>query len=178
MNEPICRLYIAASVDGYIATPDGGVEWLAPYHHLDTGIQDFMDRIGTVVMGRRTFDQVLGSGDWPYADKRTIVLTSHPATGPEGHQLDTWNGDPSQLMAMLRKTGSGDIWLMGGAHVIRQWLDLDLIDRLELYVIPVLLGNGIRLFQRSDHHQTLQLQAATTWPGGITCLRYLLKPDC
>ncbi|MEX0730452.1 MAG: dihydrofolate reductase family protein [Aquisalimonadaceae bacterium] len=178
MNAPICRLYIAISVDGYIATPDGGVDWLEPYHHLDTGIQDFMDKIGTVVMGRNTYEQVLQLGDWPYAGKHAVVLTSRVLAPPAGHEVQAWSGDPRQLLSTLRKRGDGDVWLMGGAMVVRQWLDLDLVDRLELYVIPVLLGDGIRLFRRSDHRHALELQAATTWPGGITGLHYYLIMDC
>lgn len=176
MNRPTCRLYIAVSVDGYIATPDGGVEWLEPYHHLDTGIQDFMDKICTIVMGRNTYDQALRLGDWPYAGKRIVVLTSRPLNPTTGHEVETWSGDPRPLMDSLREQSDGDIWLLGGARIARQWLDLNLVDRLELYVIPVLLGDGVRLFQRSERRHALELDAATTWPGGITCLRYYLEP--
>lgn len=177
MNGPICRLYIAASVDGYIATPDGGVDWLEPYHHLDTGSREFLDKISTVVMGRNTYEQVVRAGDWPYPDKRTVVLTSRTLNPPAGQAVEIWNGDPVQLMDSLQKDSEGDIWLMGGAKVARQWLDLYLVGRLELYILPVLLGDGIRLFQRSEQQHALELDAATTWPGGITSLRYYLETN-
>ena len=82
------RLYIATSLDGYIATPDGDVAWLEPFHAGDYGYDDFLKGIGTLVMGRTTFDQVLGFGAWPYAGKRAIVLTSRPVeTPPEGAEV-------------------------------------------------------------------------------------------
>ena len=72
------RVYIATSLDGYVATPDGGVEWLEPFQDEDYGYNSFIQKIGTVIMGRTTFQQVLGFGQWPYKDLRVMVLSSHP----------------------------------------------------------------------------------------------------
>jgi len=169
VQDAVCRLYIAISVDGYIATREAGSGWFPPFK-ANAGLEDFMEQVATVVIGRRSYEQLLGLETWPLEGKRVVVLTSEPVAG-----VESWNGAPQELLALLRKQGSGDIWLLGGSKVVRQWLDLELIDRLELYLTPTLLGDGMRLFAPSPHQQDLQLDSATTWPGGVTCLRYTLN---
>ncbi len=171
MAAPRLRVYIAASLDGYIATTDGGVDWLAPYTTEDYGYEAFLAEVGAIIMGRATFDQVHGFGPWPYPGRRTIVLTSRPMEAPaEGAEPAA--GPPSEVLAALTPTVAGDIWLHGGAQTIAGFLDLGAVDRIELFVIPVLLGDGVRLFGRRRSLQGLRLVAAEPAPRGVVRLLY------
>lgn len=170
MAPPHFRVYIAMSLDGYIATPDGGVDWLEPFQAADFGYQDFIATIGSIVMGRKTYEQVRGFGAWPYPGKRTFVLSSRALTGlPD--ETSVSGGDLRTLAADLRAAGS-DVWIHGGAQTIRGFMDLGLVDRLELYVIPVLLGNGLPLFQRRDQQARLSLHETQAFPCGVVKLAY------
>lgn len=171
MQSPLIRLYIAASVDGFIATPDGGVGWLDPFQSDDLGYGQFLAEIGTVVMGRKTYDQLLGfGGGWPYQGKRTVVLTTRPLE-PVAPDIEAWSGAIDGLVAGLGQ-GEGDVWLVGGAKAARPFFDGGFVDRIELSVIPVLLGEGIPLFERSSHAQSLRLRETKTFPNGIAQLIY------
>jgi len=146
MSDPVVRYYVAASIDGFIATPDGGVGWLEPFHGEDYGYQGFYARVGVVVMGRRTFDQALGYETWPYAGRRTVVLTTQPL-GPDAPAgVEAWDGDAATLVHRLKAETQGEIYMCGGGQAAQAFLDAGCIDRLELYVMPVLLGAGVPLF--------------------------------
>lgn len=174
MPSPQFKLYIAASVDGYIATPDGGVSWLDPYNSSEMGYEEFISAIGTVVIGRKTFEQVLSFGvPWPYDDQRTVVLTSRPVDNLPP-RTETYAGDLQGLAAELRRAGGKDVWIVGGAKVVRQMLDQNLIDAIELFVIPVLLGDGIPLFDRSKGTAPLKLETAHPFTSGVVRLAYRL----
>jgi dihydrofolate reductase len=171
MPSPLVRLYIAVSLDGFIATPNGGVEWLEPYPAQDFGFAKFLESIGTIVMGRATYDQALGFGPWAYEGKRTIVLTSRPLDDPPPG-VEARDGDVTSLTADLKASSAGDIWLLGGAKSAGPFLEGGLVDRLELFVIPVLLGEGIALFDGANRRTQLQLESATPYPRGVVQLVY------
>lgn len=162
-------LYIAMSLDGFIADAEGGVHWLAPFDSPAYGYDEFVAGVDSLIMGRATYDQALGFGPWPYAGKRVAVMTSRSLpNAPEG--VAGWQGgDVAQLRADL----PGTIWLVGGAQAVRPFLAAGLIDRMRLFVIPRLLGRGIRLF---DHGETLPtplpLLAARSFETGVVELDY------
>jgi len=168
---PLLHLYVAASVDGYIATPDGGIGWLAPFEEQDYGYDDFIAGIGTVVMGRRTFDQTRSFDVWPYAGKRTVVLTSRPLPSPPPG-VAMWSGNVVPLIDSLREGDGGDVWLVGGALAVRPFLDYDAVDRLDLHIIPILLGDGIRLFDRSSHAARLRPRKTLSYRNGVVRVIY------
>lgn len=174
MVAPLNRVYIAVSLDGFIATADGGVGWLDDYESEDFGYDEFSAAIGTVVMGRSTFDQVLGFGDWPYADKRSIVVTSHPVSQTP---IDTeaYNGDIPSLIAQLERQDGGGVWIVGGATLIRAFLEQGAIDMMELFVMPRLLGSGVRLFDFLSREQELVLASSHPYPSGVVKLTYTLR---
>jgi dihydrofolate reductase len=142
----VIRGYIAASLDGRLADAAGGLDWLRPYAAVDGGYGDFIDRVGTVVMGRRTHDQVpsLGMG-WPYVGKRGLVVTAgrgasvHPGTR-------FWTAGLPALVDHLRDLDDGDVWVVGGARLLAGMIEAGALDRLELLVAPLLLGEGPRVF--------------------------------
>lgn len=163
-------VYIATSVDGLIATSDGGVDWLEPFHGQDFGYEAFFADVATIVMGRKSFEQVQGFGRWPYQGKRTFVLAGQrPDNLPE--QTEHWPGALSGLARHL-KTHSGTIWILGGARTVRGFMDLNAVDRFEIFVMPLLLGDGIPLFERSRHRASLRLETSKAFPSGVVHLSY------
>jgi len=173
---PRIRGYIAASLDGFIATPDGGIGWLDRYQDVDYGYEAFLAEIGTVVLGRATYDQALGFGTgWPYPGRRGLVVTSRPLPSPpEG--VTAWRDGVAALIDHLRRASDRDVWVVGGARLQRAFLDAGALDRLDLFVIPELLGDGVPLFPRSDRRHRLQLEDARPLPRGMVRLSYAVTP--
>jgi dihydrofolate reductase len=148
------RVYMACSIDGFIAGPDDDLDWLhAPAPEGSPALEDsdalgfdtFMGQVGAMLMGRRTHDVVLGMGVWPYGDTPVLVATHRELT-PGAETVRAVSGDIQSLVAQAKDAaGDGDVYLDGGL-LIRQAIDAGLVDELCLTMIPVLLGDGIRLF--------------------------------
>lgn len=169
------RVYIAASVDGYIATPDGGVEWLEAFEGADFGYGDFFASIDTIVMGRASFDQVLGFGEWPYPGKPSIVLTHRAPPQAEIPGLHYMKGEMGRVADEILARAGGDIWIMGGAETIRGFLAAGRVDTFEVFTMPVLLGRGIPLFLASDCIRPLNLVESRTYANGVVLSSYSLE---
>lgn len=143
-------VYIAMSVDGYIADVVGGVSWLggeAQDHPGDQGYGALMARIDTIVMGMRTYRQIvteLSPGCWVYPGKRTYVVTRSPLRGEP--EVAFTSESPAALIDRLKEEPGGDIWICGGAQIVRALAAANRVDEYQLSVIPVLLGGGVRLF--------------------------------
>lgn len=169
--RPQCSVYIATSVDGYIARPDGGLDWLpsAEAEGDDCGYAAFFAGVDALVMGRNTYDTVLGFGHWPYAGKRCVVLTRRPAAPHEG--VEFFAGEPALLLERLAQEGVQHVYVDGGV-VIRQFLAARLVDELTLTMIPIVLGAGIRLFAGGEPELGLTLVACRSWPAGLVQLHY------
>ena len=175
MPAPSFRIYVAVSVDGFIATTDGGVDWLDAFHGGDSdyGYAEFVAGIATVVMGRATYDQVRGFGDWPYADKDAVVVSSRPADDLPDRTTVWADGIPS-LHRKLADGAAGDVWVMGGGRTMRAFLDLGAVDRIDLFVMPAILGGGIPLFGASSRHHRLPAPEVEAYPDGIVRLSYAI----
>ncbi|MEL6770847.1 MAG: dihydrofolate reductase family protein [Bacteroidota bacterium] len=168
---PRIVLFIATSLDGFVADADGGVDWL--FTDADYGYTDFFDTVGALAMGRTTFDQILGFGPWPYGDVPTTVFTHRPLDIPEGVPAEVAEGDVAAWLASLRETSlPGDVWLVGGGALVRSFREAALIDRYVLSVHPVLLGDGIPLFAGALPRADLRLTATTSFPSGLVQLTY------
>lgn len=166
---PKVTLYIATSLDGFIAEPDGGVGWL--FTEGDYGYTAFFDSVGALLMGRRTYEQVLGFGEWPYGEKPTYVFTRSAPGGDHPH-VEFVSGDLGAFVEELRRRTTGDVWLVGGAALVSAFRELGSIDEYILSVHPVLLGDGIPLFERSLPRETLRLLEVHTYESGLVQLRY------
>lgn len=170
MASPQIQIYIATSLDSFIATADGGVDWLEPFQAEDLGYSAFVATIGTIVMGRTTYEQIRGFGSWPYAGKRTVILSSR-AIGSPPENTEVSDDGIQALVSRLKALGE-DVWIVGGAKTIRAFLDHDAVDRMELFVIPVLIGSGLPLFERSPRHARLSLEETQSFPCGVVRLVY------
>jgi len=171
---PEVTYYVAASLDGYIATADGGIEWLAPFEGTgeDYGYSAFYDSVDAVLLGSRTFEQALGFGDWPYPGKPTWVFSKR-CLGPERADLTVTDSSPGDVLAELETRGVRHAWLVGGGTLAGSFQAGQYITRYIVSVIPVILGDGIALFGGSGAEQRLQLVESTPYPDGVLQLRYL-----
>jgi len=147
MNKII--LYIATSKDGFIADKNGDVDWLPhPKDDQDlevVGYKKLMQRIDTILMGSKSFKQIIGFGDWGWVDKNTYVFTSQTLEAPLPC-ITTTNNSPHQFMKKIRNRGSDkDIWLLGGAELAKSFAQEELIDEIILTIVPQALGAGIPL---------------------------------
>ena len=140
--------YIATSLDGFIATPDENLDWLTQQPDLNLGEHDyrkFIETIRTVVMGRATYDWIARyPGEWEYAGKRVIVVTSRPIDKPKG-PLETRSDNPA-LIAELRALDDGDVWMLGGGKLQMAFMERGALDEIEIYVMSEIIGSGIPLF--------------------------------
>ena len=169
------QLYIAQSLDGYIADEEGGVGWLEEAGGgEDYGYAEFFAGVGAIAMGAATYEQLLGWGVWPYGDVPTWVFTHRSLAVPPGADVRFTDRRAGDVVADLDDAaGGGNVWLAGGASLVKQWIDERLLDELILFVVPVLLGGGIQLFERTRPSR-LELEEAKGYRTGFVELRYSL----
>lgn len=170
--RPIVSVYIATSIDGYIARDDGGLDWLEGVQDAggdDYGYADFMATIDAVVLGRETYDAVRTFDTWPFAGRRVIVLTNRVLTPVFGEE--SYAGALAPLMTRLGEQGVQRVYLDGGA-TIRQGLDEGLVDDMTISLVPALLGAGRPLFTRGLPGSQWKLTGAEGYPTGLVQLRY------
>lgn len=170
-SRPQFSVFIAVSLDGFIARKDGGLDWLQVVERPgeDYGYRDFAGSIDAMVMGRKTYDVALGFPDWPYAGKRCIVLTHRESLAQHGEEF--WHGPPAEIAARLAQQAVRRVYVDGG-EVIRQFLAARLIDDLTISIIPVVLGAGIPLFAADGIEQPLTLLETRSFASGLVQLRY------
>jgi dihydrofolate reductase len=174
------KLYIAASLNGRIATRDGRVDWLenlpAPEGH-DYGYQEFYQSVDTTLQGYGTYQQILDWGiEFPYKDKKNFVLVTRSGGVNNGH-VEFIREDPAGFVRDLKRSEGGDIWLVGGGRTNTLLLNEGLIDELILFLMPVLLPGGIEVFEvLSDGTFPVEchLERVDTksWETGAVELRY------
>lgn len=169
--------FIAASLDGYIADRNGGLDWLAPFDDVDSGYGAFIAEIGTVVMGRATYEAVRAMpGGWPYAGKRGLIVTSRPLPDAPAGVAAWTQGVPALIDHVRRGESEGAAWVVGGGGLQAAFIAAGAFDRLDLFVIPVLLGGGIALFPPgATPARRLQLEETERYANGMTRLRYALS---
>ncbi len=169
-------LYIAVSLDGYIARENGAVDWLPePEHTEDFGYNEFIQTIDTVLMGHTTYKQVVSfGGAYPYTGKRNYVFT-HDKTLERDEHVEFVHSNVIPFVKALKVTGFKHIWLVGGAQLFAHLFEHGVVDELILFVIPVVLAEGIPLFQGPFPERQLELTKAQVHQGGVMELRYHVK---
>lgn len=167
-------LYIATSVDGFVADADGGVGWLDEYQTETDGVASgydaFFAGVDCLVMGSATYEQVRGFGEWPYEDRPTYVVTRRDLP-LAAESVELVADDVERLAARLRAEYD-HVWLVGGARLAQSFLGANGVDELHLALVPVLLGRGIPLFGEEGGTHDLSLLDTTAYGSGIVELRY------
>jgi dihydrofolate reductase len=171
-------LFIATSLDGYIAKPNDDLSFLklVEKEGEDYGYAEFTDTIDTLIIGRRTYDYVLkeiGSSHYDNGQRDVYVITR--TERPQVGRTIFYTGNLTELVRQLKSEKGKNIYCDGGAEVINELLKHDLIDEFIISVIPVLLGNGTRLFKDGRPEQTLEFVQAKTFETGLTQLHYKRK---
>ncbi len=170
-------VHIATSADGYIARPDGDLEWLTsrPKPAGFYGLSAFMSSIDTKLLGRKTYEASRRLGGKIDPTRRTIVFSRHapPADAPAG--VEFVSGAIGPYVRRLREEPGKDIWLMGGGELIASFLDEQAIDELVVSVNPVFIGDGIPLLARRHRHVPLDLVSVERFEDGVVQLRYRVQ---
>jgi dihydrofolate reductase len=166
-------LYIAMSLDGYIANNDGDISFLTAVQipGEDYGYEDFLKTVDTVIIGRKTYDKVLTFGDdFPHRGRKCYVLSRHK-TGSDKNIM-FYNGEIGQLISTIRGNEGKDIFIDGGAEIVYELMKQNLIDKYIISIIPHLLGSGIPLFKSGSSERSLKLIMVTKYPSGLVQLWY------
>jgi dihydrofolate reductase len=185
------QYYCAASLDGYIAEVDDTIEWLTGYEGappgeevspVEGGYDDFYADVGALVSGSVTYEFILGElergSDWPYAGKPCWVLSSRKLPVPDGEGVDVRirNAPIAELFDdMLSSAGEGNLWVVGGGNVASQFADQGLLDEVLVTVVPVVLGDGKRLFDRRPPGGAMRLIGVFPRSSGMVALRYEVR---
>lgn len=174
MQRPRCSVFIATSLDGFIAREDGGLDFLSLVERAgeDYGYADFFATVDALLIGRKTYETALGFPEWPYAGKRCFVLSHKDTVSQHGEQF--FSGEPEALLDQLALSGAQRLYVDGGA-VIREFLRGDLLDDLTLSIVPVLLGKGISLFGPELKEEQLTLVSSKAFESGLVQLHYVRK---
>lgn len=143
-------LYIAVSLDGYIATKDHNMDWLQKIKVENTTYYDFIKEIDVVVMGKTTYDVVnkLTNNNWPYSNFLTYVFTNKNMNDTEN--IKFVNGDFLTISNSIKLNSSKNVWICGGKEIVNQYMKHNLIDEFRISIIPTILGEGIKLFDNND----------------------------
>ena len=159
-------LYIATSSDGFIATKEGSVAWLDKFSELgeDYGYNEFIKPIDIVIMGNTTYEQVLGFGEYPYKGKKGYVFANKVG---KDENVTFVNGNVKEFIEKV----SGNIWLIGGANIAQQFHKYNLIDKYIIFVMPVELKEGIKLFE-DNYKENLILEKKKEFPSGVIEYHY------
>ena len=166
-------LYIAMSVDGFIAKKDGSVDWLVKYNEggEDYGYKEFYKGIGASIMGAATYLKGVEDG-WIDPKMPTYVVTHRELERPPGAEIRFYSGDLRKLVGEVGKTTKKDIWLVGGGKLAQGFLRERLVDRIILSVIPEMLGEGIPLFGETGQGGKLRLADTKSYKSGIVQMSY------
>ena len=167
-------VHIATSADGYIARPDGDLEWLTsrPAPAGFYGLNPFMRSIDTKLLGRKTYEVSLRMGAKFDSGARTIVFSRHAPPADAPSSVEFVSGAIGPFVSRLREQPGKDIWLMGGGDLIASFLDAQAIDEFVISVAPVFIGDGIPLIARRHRHVPLDLHSVERFEDGLVQLRY------
>lgn len=145
-------VYIALSLDGYIARENGDIDWLPEI--TESGYNAFYKPIDAVIMGKTTYDQVLTFGEYPYKDKKSFVFTRNTKNNDDNV---VFLSDIEKFVKYGFPAAGENIWLVGGAQIISSFLKQRVVDEIITSIIPVLLGRGIPLFKNIENETKLEL---------------------
>jgi dihydrofolate reductase len=167
-------VFIATSLDGFIARANGALDWLPPDGGEPHGYDEFMAAVDALVIGRKTFETVLTFATWPYGEKPVFVLSTRAlAPTPLGAVVERMSGDPADIMSQLSTRGIRHVYVDGGI-TIQRFLQAGLIQRLIITRIPVLLGAGIPLFGTLQRDIVLRHVGTRQYASGLVQSEYVV----
>lgn len=168
------RYNVAASLDGYIAGPDGEFDWIPEDPAVDFAA--LFAKVDTVLLGRRSYELIQQTGTSPWVPETRVYVFSRTLP-PEAHPSVTIVGDDAGgVVAALRgEPGDGEIWLFGGGELFRSLLAAGQVDAVEVTVVPVLLGGGVPLLPPGAARTVLALTGTRTYPSGMVSLAYTVQ---
>jgi dihydrofolate reductase len=166
-------LYIAASLDGYIAGPNGEIDWLSLVDREgeDYGYNEFYQSVDAIVSGSKTYEFASSFPERPYPGKPTFVFTQRPLKS-ERDDVVFLSEEVDQAMEKIKAQGYRRVWLLGGGELVCSFLQHGLIDEYIISIIPVLLGGGIPLFPPTSPQQKLKLLSSRQYDSGLVQVRY------
>jgi len=166
-------VFVGTSVDGFIARPNGDLDFLPLDGGEPHGYDEFMASIDVIVIGRKTFETVLSFPTWPYGGKRVVVLSSKPVdlSAVRGGVVEQMTGSPAEIAAKLAASGARHAYVDGGI-TIQRFLRAGLIHRLTITRVPVMIGDGIPLFSKLPHDVRLRHVATQHYPSGLVRTEY------
>lgn len=168
-------LYIAASLDGYIATENDSLEWLFQVEgEGDNGYSEFYNTVDTILIGRRTYDWIVEKekGDFPYKNKKCYVFSK--LERGKNENVEFVNQNVVEFTNKLKGLDGGTIWLVGGGNLLQAFLKERLIDEFIITIAPVLIGRGIELFKKNDIELNLKLKSIRKFNQFVE-LHYVVK---
>ena len=173
--RPTTSVFVGVSVDGFIARRDGALDFLPPGGGEPHGYDEFIATVDTIVIGRKTFDIVMGFDAWPYGERRVVILSSRPvdlaAASARGGRVEHMSGPPADIASRLSASGARHVYVDGGV-TIQGFLRAGLIQRLVVSRVPVLIGSGIPLFGALPRDVSLRHVATRTFQGGLVQSEY------
>lgn len=170
-------IFIATSLDGFIARLDDALDWLPTNGGEEHGYSEFITTVDAIVMGRRTFDKVLTFGAWPYGRKPVVVLSGNPSgvAVPAGAVCEAMAGTPAEVVTRLAERDLAHLYVDGGV-TIQRFLEAGLIQRVILTRIPVLLGSGLPLFGPLLRDIRLEHVGTRSFASGLVQSEYRIAP--
>jgi dihydrofolate reductase len=179
-----CSAYIATSVDGYIATIDGDVDWLHTSGNMeadmgseDMGFRSYIDSVDCMIMGRKCMEMIssmdLSPEQWPYGDMHIVVLSNTLKTPPENlhGKVELYSGDIESLILRLENNGFKHAYIDGGS-TITSFINLKLINEITITRVPILLGDGIPLFGKTHKSVKLTNTQVSVFPNDFSQVKY------
>src|SRR6266850_7562507 len=173
----MASVFIGTSVDGFIARPNGDLDWLPPGGGEPHGYDEFIASVDALVIGRKTFETVLAFDTWPYGDKRVVVLSSRSLdlAAAGGGVVEQMAGPPAEIVSQLAASGAQHLYVDGGI-TIQGFLRAGLIQRLIITRVPVLIGDGIPLFGTLPRDIRLRHVTTRHYPSGLVQSEYHITP--
>jgi dihydrofolate reductase len=170
------KLFIASSLDCYIAREDGGIDWL--FTDDDYGYTKFYDSIDTIIVGRKSYDQSLTFDDYPYKGKKVYVFTRKKIRKNNNEQdVEYIDTNIQDFVTSLTQSIGKDIWLIGGGEIVSVLLNAGLVDEIILSIHPIILGTGIPLLRDIQKEVNLKLENSLSFDSGLTQLYYKVLKD-
>src|SRR5580704_15198310 len=171
-------IFIGTSLDGFIARPNGALDFLPVDGGEPHGYNEFIASVDALVIGRKTFETVLAFPTWPYGDKRVVVLSSRPIdfSTVRGGVVEQMAGAPAEIVAKLAARGVQHVYVDGGV-TIQKFLRAGLVQRLIITRVPVLIGEGIPLFGALPADVRLRHVTTQQYPSGLVQTEYLVAKN-